>query len=242
MKNLLNSMLLSGLLFTTMANAQWFSKNTIKGNGKIVTEKRSTANYDQIRVGGFFDVELVSGKEGAITIVGEENILPLVRIEVENGVLLIYTEKNKSINTSKKLLITVPFESISDVSLGGSGSITTKSTIKTTKFSVKLSGSGDINLTLDVNDAEVNISGSGDVNLKGKATNYDGKLSGSGDLNTYELNAENANAVISGSGNIQLFCSNNLIARISGSGSINYKGNPKTKDTKVSGSGSISAK
>lgn len=242
MKNLLNSMLLSGLLFTTMANAQWFSKNTIKGNGKIITEKRSTANYDQIRVGGFFDVELVSGKEGAITIVGEENILPLVKTEVENGVLLIYTEKNKSINTSKKLLITVPFESISDVSLGGSGSITTKSTIKTTKFSVKLSGSGDINLTLDVNDAEVNISGSGDVNLKGKATNYDGKLSGSGDLNTYELNAENANAVISGSGNIQLFCSNNLIARISGSGSINYKGNPKTIDTKVSGSGSISAK
>lgn len=235
-------MLLSGLFFTTIANAQWFSKNTTKGNGKIVTEKRSTADYDQIRVGGFFDVELVSGKEGAITMEGEENILPLVKTEVENGVLLIYTEKNKSINTSKKLVITVPFISITDVSLGGSGSITTKSTIKATKFSVKLSGSGDIDLTLDVNDAEVNISGSGDVNLKGKTANYDGKLSGSGDLDTYELKAENANAVISGSGNIRLYCSNNLTARISGSGNISYKGDPKTKDTKVSGSGSISAK
>jgi hypothetical protein len=39
-----------------------------------------------------------------------------------------------------------------------------------------------------------------------------------------------------------VFCTENLKARVAGSGDINYKGNPKTKDTKTAGSGDISGK
>jgi hypothetical protein len=38
---------------------------------------------------------------------------------------------------------------------------------------------------------------------------------------------------MSGSGNIEINCSNNLIARISGSGDIEYKGDPKPKTLKL---------
>ena len=62
----------SALFFTTIVNAQW---SRIKGNGKVVTEKRTTAGYDEIVLTGSFDVVLVSGTEGTISIEGEENII-----------------------------------------------------------------------------------------------------------------------------------------------------------------------
>ncbi|MBC5841997.1 DUF2807 domain-containing protein [Flavobacterium sp. F-380] len=244
MKTTIKSLLFCALLSSITCNAQWSSKSKIKGNGKIVTEKRTTVPYDEIKIGGSFDVELVAGKEGAITIKGEENLLPLIIVEVEGNILKIYPKKNTNMisGSGKAIIVTVPFESISDVSLGGSGSIISKNTIKANHFSTKLSGSGDIVLTIDANDVIASLSGSGDITLKGKATNYESKLSGSGDISAHELLTTNANASMSGSGNITVNCSNNLIARVSGSGDIDYIGDPKTKDTKVSGSGRISKK
>jgi hypothetical protein len=244
MKKTLQSLAFCALLFTINSNAQWYNSSKIKGNGKIITEKRNTTTYDEIKVGGSFDVELIAGKEGEIILKGEGNLLPLIIVEVEGNILKIYPKKNTNISSTygKAIIVTVPFENISDVSLGGSGSIIGKNTIKADNFNLKLSGSGDIVLTVDANDIIAALSGSGDITLKGKATNYESKLSGSGDISAYELEALNGNAVMSGSGNIKINCSNNLIARISGSGNIDYKGDPINKDTKVSGSGRISKK
>lgn len=241
MKKTIQSLCFCALLSTMSVSSQWSNSTRIKGNGKIVTEKRNTTAYDEIKIGGSFDVELIAGQEGQISIKGEENLLSLIIVEVEGTALKIYPKKNTNISSSsgKGIVVTVPFESISEVSMGGSGSIVGKSTIKADHFNTKLSGSGDIVLTIDANDVIASLSGSGDITLKGKATNYESKLSGSGDIGAFELEAINGNAAMSGSGNIRINCSNNLIARISGSGDIDYKGDPKTKDTKVSGSGRI---
>jgi hypothetical protein len=244
MKKTIQTLLCSALVFSLSANAQWSSKSRIKGNGKVVTEKRTTISYDEIKIGGSIDVELIAGKEGNITIKGEENLLPLITIEVKDNILNITPKKNTNIGSSpgKTIIVTVPFESISNVSLGGSGSVLGKSTIKAERFSTKLSGSGDIVLTIEAATVISSISGSGDVTLKGQATYHESKLSGSGDISAFDLAVLDGNATITGSGTIRINCSNSLIARISGSGDIEYKGDPKNKDTKVTGSGRISKK
>jgi hypothetical protein len=226
----------SALFFTTIANAQW---SKIKGNGKVVTEKRTTAGYDEINVSGFFDVVLVSGKEGAISIQGEENLLPYIKVEVEGNMLKIYTEKNVNISPNKDIVLTIPFEQISFVSLSGSGDLKSKNTIVSSKFAAKLSGSGDLNLDVKTTEFEVQISGSGDVVLTGASDSFTSKISGSGDVDAINLITKNANLTISGSGDMKVNCTKSLIARVSGSGNIEYKGDPETKDTKVSGSGEI---
>lgn len=242
MKKLFKSVLCLSLFVTTFANAQWSSKNTIKGNGKIITEKRTTTDYDEIKIAGFFDIELIAGKEGNITLLGEENIVPKIKTEVENGVLKIYTEKNISLTTKKKLIITIPFETLNAVTLAGSGDVTSKAIIKTDDFSVKLAGSGDLNLIVDAANVDAQLSGSGDLNLSGKATKLKANVAGSGAIAAAALIAQNAEANVSGSGAITLYCTAALKARVSGSGDVFYKGDPKTKDTKVSGSGAISKK
>ncbi|RZJ52063.1 MAG: DUF2807 domain-containing protein [Flavobacterium sp.] len=240
MKKSVQLLVCSAFLLSLTANAQWSSNDKVKGNGKIVSETRNTSDYDGIKVSGSFDVDLVSGKEGNITIKGEENLLSYVKVEVEENTLKIYIQKNTSIRTNKKIHVTVPFEKISELNLSGSGNIQTKNDIKNDKFTAKLSGSGNFNLAIDSNDIDLNVSGSGNVLLKGNATNFATKLSGSGDINALDLKSKNVDANVSGSGNTKVSCNENLTARVSGSGNIKYGGNPEKRDVKVSGSGNIS--
>ncbi|WP_278021592.1 GIN domain-containing protein [Flavobacterium ginsengisoli] len=55
-----------------------------------------------------------------------------------------------------------------------------------------------------------------------------------------DLKSKVVEANVSGSGNSKVACDESLTARVSGSGNIRYVGNPEKKDTKVSGSGTIS--
>lgn len=237
MKKTLQLIILGALFITATGHAQW---SKIKGNGKIVTEKRTTAGYDEISVSGFFDVVLVSGKEGGITIKGEENLLPYIKVEVKDNILKIYTEKNINISTKESIVLTVPFEQISAISLSGSGDVKSKNTIVAKNLKAKLSGSGDLTLDVKATEFEAHLSGSGDVVISGSADNFISKTSGSGDVDAVNLIAKKADVSISGSGDMKVNCTENLYARVSGSGDIEYKGNPQFKDTKVSGSGEIS--
>lgn len=226
--------------FTANVNAQWYGKK-IKGNGKVVTETRNVSDYSQIAVAGSFDVKLVAGKEGKLTIKGEENLLEYLITEVKDGKLKIKWEKGVNINTTKELLVTVPFEDIEAVSLAGSGDVFSEDTIKADNLKVALAGSGDIKLNINASSISSAISGSGDIQLTGSSENLKCAIAGSGDINGYELTSNNVEVSIAGSGDIKVNAKENLKARISGSGDVYYKGNPR-QDVKVSGSGSVSSR
>nr|WP_294783782.1 head GIN domain-containing protein [uncultured Flavobacterium sp.] len=225
-------------MITSNSNAQ----KKINGNGKVTTQTRTTGDYDGIKISGFFDVDLVAGKEGKIILKGEENLLAAIKVEVEGNELKVYVEKGTQLRASSghKVEVTVPFEKISALTLSGSGDIKSVNPIKNDKFSAKLSGSGDIDLNVESNTFEFNLSGSGDVKLKGNSDNIVVKLSGSGDIEAASLKSKNADVTVSGSGDVKISCSTSLTARVSGSGDIKYIGNPGKRDVKVSGSGSIS--
>ena len=238
MKKIIQLVVCGAFLIGSAANAQV----KINGNGKVVSQTRTTSGYDTIKISGFFDVDLVSGKEGKITIKGEENILSSIIVEVADNALKIHVKKGINLrpSTGQKVEITIPFEKISELNLSGSGDITAKSPIKNDKFSAKLSGSGDIDLDVATNSFDFALSGSGDIKLKGNSDNVVIKLSGSGDIEAANLKSKNANITVSGSGDIKVNCNESLTARVSGSGDIKYTGNPEKRDVKVSGSGSIS--
>lgn len=236
----LSALLLTGLI-TLSCSAQW--GKTIKGNGNNVTIERSTGDYDGIAVSGWFDVDLVSGNEGEITLQGEENLLEYIITEVKDGKLVIKTEKGVNLKSSSwksEIRITVPVQSISSVSMSGSGDIVGKTKIKSDKFSTAMSGSGDITLDIDSRTISASMSGSGDITLSGTTKDFDATVSGSGDIEAYNLEADNVSATVSGSADIQVTAKKSIKARVSGSGDISYRGNPEKVDTKTSGSGDIS--
>ncbi|AYN67147.1 DUF2807 domain-containing protein [Euzebyella marina] len=226
---------------TISCSAQW--GRVVKGDGNVTTENRNLQDYDALSVSGWFDIDLVNGKEGELTIKGDQNLLKHIITEVNNGKLAIRAEKGMNLKPSKNsngIRITVPVESIDAVSLSGSGDIVGKKTIKTNNFKTAMSGSGDITLDLEANSITAAMSGSGDITLSGSTSSFEATISGSGDIKAYDLEAEHVEATISGSADIKITAKESLKARVSGSGDISYRGNPKKVDTKTSGSGDIS--
>ncbi len=232
--------LVLALCTVAITNAQWGKR--IKGDGNIVTIERSVGDYDGVALAGWFDVDLVEGREGELTLEGESNLLEYVQTEVKNGNLVIKVERGVNLRPSswgKGIRITVPVESISEVSLSGSGDIVGKTRIESNNFSTRIAGSGDISLMVEAERVEAALSGSGDINLSGRTMDFDVQVSGSGDIKAYDLEAEHVTAAVSGSADIKVTANQSIDARVSGSGDIHYRGNPKKINSKSSGSGDI---
>ncbi|KAA1246925.1 head GIN domain-containing protein [Aquimarina sp. RZ0] len=222
--------------------AQWWGKGKkIEGNGTMVSKTRKLPEYDQVKLNGSLDVVLISGTEGNIKIDAESNLIQYITIEVKDDILKIYVEKEYYLKPSKnkKILITVPFIDITQVSLSGSGDIYTEDIIKINSFKTRVSGSGDIRLSIEARDIESSVSGSGDLTLKGITESLKCNVTGSGDVKAFDLKAKNVDASVTGSGDIKITSTHSLKARVIGSGDIDYQGNPEKEDKKVSGSGDI---
>jgi len=234
------SILLTALLFCI--SFSYAGNKKIKGNGKMTTITRSTSDYDGVKCAGSFDYILVAGTEGKITIKGEENLLQYVITEVKDNTLIIKTERHIDLKPSnnKTIKITIPFKNISSVSLAGSGDLWNEDVITATNLEVALAGSGDVVLTIEASNTEGKVAGSGDLTLKGNTNKLEAKVAGSGDFHGFNLQSNHTTVSVAGSGDAKVVSNESLKARVSGSGDIEYRGNPKTEDSKVAGSGSIS--
>lgn len=231
-------LLIAVLLGTISIQAQ----KRIKGNGNMTTITRTTSEYNGISCAGSFDYILVAGKEGNIKIEGEENLLEYIITEVKDGNLIVKTRNNINLSTSrnKTIKVTIPFKDIEKVSLAGSGDLWNTDKISSANINVELSGSGDIKLNIEASSIKASLAGSGDLTLKGTTSELKVQVSGSGNFHGFELQSNNTDVSVAGSGDADVVSTGILKARVSGSGDIRYKGNPKTEDTKVAGSGSIS--
>lgn len=232
------------LLITAGSYAQWWGSNKkIKGNNDVETITRKTSDYESVHLKGSWDVQLVKGTEGELKITGESNLLEYIITDVDGNKLTIQSKDGYSLNTSfnKSIVITVPFKDLNGIYLSGSGDITTSDVVKSEDLEVLVSGSGDVNVTLEAKNLKGKVTGSGDLVLKGKTMNFECSVTGSGDVSAYGVQANNVDASVTGSGDIQVIALESIRGRITGSGDIDYKGNPATKDTKVLGSGDISA-
>ncbi len=241
MKKLLITAIVLTMSFSVSAQSWWGNKR-VKGNGNVTTEKRNTGDYDGVSVGGFFDVILVKGTEGKVTVEGEENLLEYIVTEVSRGPLKIKVEKGINLKTTRRLTVTVPVKDIDHVSLGGSGNVKSEVKLKAEDLKVSLGGSGNITLSVDATNIKSSIGGSGNINLSGKADRMKSSIAGSGTIKAYELSVNSVKASIAGSGDIRISVKDEIDATVAGSGSIYYKGNPPKINTKSVGSGSVKSR
>lgn len=209
-----------------------------RGNGNTVKENRETGNFDKIIVSGPFDVRLVTGKAGSLSVEADSNIVPLVETQVSNGTLTIAPAKGKLFKASSgnKVIVKVPVAQLHAITLNGSGTVKARKKL-TEDVTVTLDGSGNIELEVENANAEANITGSGNIEIKGKADNFTCFISGSGKVIAEELNAGKVNVTLTGSGNARVYTAKAITGRITGSGSVAYSGNPKERDLQRTGTG-----
>ncbi|CAM1370678.1 head GIN domain-containing protein [Tenacibaculum xiamenense] len=230
--------LMLGITLPSQSQGWWGSKK-VKGNGNVVTKKRKIARFDEVSVGGSFTVMLVEGKVGSLTIEGEENIIPYLETEVKGGDLRIGFKENVNIRTTRKLIVTVPFNSLSGVSLGGSGDIDITKEIENSSVAFSIGGSGSIKAKVDASSVKTSIGGSGNIKLSGKTNNFKCAIGGSGNVRAFGLKTNRLKASIAGSGDVYVHVTSEIKAAMVGSGNIYYKGKPNDIDTTSAGSGDV---
>ena len=230
--------------FAVLASLQSFAQwpwEKIEGNGQLKKETRNTGNYTSIASSGSWDVMVAYGESNSVQVEADENLLPYIVTQVENGRLSINSKKNANLRSKNKITIYVSLTRLTGVSLSGSGDI-----IGNGKFdndgisSFRLSGSGSIKISFNkISKTEVAISGSGNIRLGGSSSSVSAQISGSGNADCSELNCDDAKATISGSGNVKVNANQSIEANIAGSGNVYYKGAATDIKKHVAGSGRV---
>ena len=238
MRYLLIFMLLVGLfMFGSRTFHFNFFGSGIKGEGPVKTETRSAGDFHAIETSIAGDVEVSVADNFSVEVQAQENILPILKTEVEDGTLKIYFSENVSHHEDLKIRVSAP--AFDRFSLGGSGTIKVITPIRADNMKMEVAGSGDIFVPqADFGSAKASIAGSGSVELGGKANTLETEIAGSGDIKAKQLTANTLNVKISGSGSVTCDVVQTLKASIAGSGDVYYSGQPAV-ETNVSGSGSV---
>jgi hypothetical protein len=219
-----------------VVNGDGFSVERKYGSGTVIFEERDVPVFDQIHLKGTGKVILTLAARQNVRVETDDNLMPYIRTEVENGKLVISHERKNMRPTVLKIYTSAT--SLAGVSISGSGDINASDEFISEDFYADIAGSGDMSLKVRANSLESSISGSGSIYLVGSADSYDATITGSGDVDAFEMQARESTVVITGSGNCRVSVSDLLKTKITGSGDVLYKGHPEISKS-ITGSGKV---
>ena len=206
--------------------------DSIVGSGKVIREKRDVGSFHGVKPMLQANLYITQDGTNTLEIEAYENLFEIIETSVVNGILNIKTSRH--IDTSfpkgffkKPINIYVSMDKITDLAIAGSGKLIGQTEINSDVLRLTNSGSGKIDLNVKAGQLYTTLSGSGVINLKGTAIGHDLILSGSGRIKAYDLITMKTTALIAGSGSVDVNASEELSSKVSGSGRIRYKGDPK---------------
>lgn len=211
---------------------------------KSTTVEREVAGFDQVRIGGSFDVILKEGAKEHVTLEVRGTEPENIETEVMGSVLEVRLRRqNGGWDRSYRnvdVKVTITYVKLRGVRSSGSSDIVAESLLKAEVFEVRASGSGSFRGKVEAGELNIEVSGSGTVEVSGRTKVETINLSGSGDIRAHDLQSETVKINISGSADADVYATQEIEARISGSGNVRFRGNPERQILKSSGSGSFS--
>ena len=189
----------------------------IEGNGEPSTEERVVKNFSTISFSGAYNITIKCGSDKSVKITADSNILPIVKTETKSNNLHVTIKQSITTNNDIKVEIEIP--DISSINLMGE-SIATVSKINNERFDISISGSGELTTRGSTKNTTLIIDGSGTIhNRYLNAEKAILKILGAGDAEVYAK--DKLDITIEGMGNITYYGSPETINRnIMGMGSI----------------------
>lgn len=229
------------LLLLLIASATVTSCTSVSGNGNVQDEKRDLTAIHTVKTSGSINVEVKSGNAYSLVVENDENLIPYVITEIDDGVVNIHYKYGYSIR-GDHAKVTVTGPAFSHLVTSGSADITSDGVIRSPgEIEINTSGSGNINVSVDAPSIKATGSGSGNISLSGRTRDFQCRVSGSGDIKCSNLKCENADIRVSGSSDVHVYASVSLKVHVTGSGNVYYAGNPAVPEIHITGSGTVQA-
>lgn len=210
------------------------------------SEVRNVPTFDAVSNTCPFDVIYEQADEQYVIVEGDQEYFEKLNTVVRRGKLEISVEPSRYRNV--RLRVRVGSPEISELNMGGSGSIICISDIESSgDMSINVGGSGDMVVKKVVCDRfESSLSGSGDIRVERiDAGNVRVSVAGSGDWGASSINTVNLKVSVAGSGDLNVAeaqVEKDLEASVAGSGDIRVNGRTHTASARVVGSGDISGR
>ena len=189
----------------------------VTGNGVAKTEARDLANFSAIELAGAIEAHVTFGEAFAVTVSGDENLVPLVRTTVAGGALQVSTKG--SYRTKLPLRVSIVMPALSALEITGAARAVVQN-VHAEALKLEISGSGTLEMTGAATSASLVVSGAGEVLGQG-------------------FTATNADIAISGAGTVEITATTRLVAKVSGAGAVRYLGPVTDIVTTITGAGSV---
>jgi hypothetical protein len=210
-------------------------------------EVREAKNFHAISVSNAFDVFLSQGNDEAVAVsASEEKFRQNIKVEVQNGVLKIWFDKEgkfwRGFNGEKtKLRAYISFKNIDKLTASGACDVHLKGDMNAGDLSLSFSGASDLKEgRINAKKLTVDASGASDLNISGTAGELDVDVSGASDFKGFDFTTDYCNAKASGASSINITVNKELSAHASGASDVHYKGDGLIREIKTSGASNIS--
>lgn len=236
MKTIKLTTLIALVAFTLTSCVSSF--NGVKGNEKVTTENRKVnGDFDKISVSDGIDLIITIDDKSSIEIKADENLQELIKTEVRDGVLKIYSEKNIWRSKSRKAYVSLP--SITGLKASAGASATSDELIKSSMMSIASSSGSTIKLALESQNVSTDASSGSTIKLEGSTENFKGSASSGSSIRCQDLRSENADVRVSSGAGLKIYSSKEIKARASSGASVRYYGSPEYVDSDSSSGGSV---
>lgn len=214
----------------------------VSGSGRAAEDQRTVGAWRTLDVGSGIHATVTRGAP-AVTLTGDDNLLPLIETVVEGETLHVRLRSDLVAWNHLELTAQVQGEVLEGVHASGAATVDgDATTTRTAPFPVEASGSSRVTLgALDASEVLVTASGASTVTLEGLAERLTVRASGSSTVDTRALPVDHANVDASGASTLELTARAKVQGSLSGSSRLELGGGAST-DVAASGGSTIATR
>jgi len=207
----------------------------VQGSGVEATQEHASLQpFKALSLSGIGVYTVSKGELSAVSVTGDDNIIPLINVEVREGQLHIGLKGSAQPKLGVHVNIVTPSLEAVEVS----GLVKLKSSHGELSL-IEVSGLASLEAQdLKGERLDVALSGAGEVTLIGEVKEMSVDSSGASVIDATALRATRGEVKLSGAGLIKVNASEALKVQLSGLGKVEYLGQPELEE-EVSGLGSI---
>jgi len=228
------------IVIFTLLSFNSFNFIGTKGSGNVIKETRTVSTFHGIEAGSAFEITVKKGDVQSLEVETDDNIMPLIKSKVKDGILELSTKGTIRNSTSFKVYITIPH--IDDIDVSGAAKLISNDRFDEPNMEIEASGASKLEFKIKTKHLELDASGASKVILQGYANSAEIEVSGASKLKAYELELNSAKIDCSGASHAYVNVKESIKGEASGASSITYMGNPKMVSIETSGAGSVHRK
>lgn len=196
-------------------------------NPALEKEKRiyEVKSFHSIELNGSYEVILTQAKDREVMVEASDQVHDILEVKVKKGVLTFRMDTKNAILKKTKVYISNP--DFNEIHIRGAANVWSTTGIKGESLGILASGTGDVDLDVNVSHLETVIKGAGNVKLRGKADQSTMNIDGAGGIRAFSLKVDDLEVELNGAGSAQVHANKELDVEIRGLGKVTYEGNPK---------------